>query len=76
MMQSESCGCVIPNRGVVQPREGSPGAGCCGGDPSLRLKTGSARDDAACKGSKLSQCSAARCLKTETPPQGAFVFAR
>ena len=54
MAQSESSGCVIPNRGVVQPREGSPHHQCSWGDPSLRLKNGSARDDTARPGFKLS----------------------
>jgi len=54
--QFESFVCVIPNRGVVQPQEGSPPALLRGRDTSLRLKNGSARDDAARKGVKLSHC--------------------
>jgi hypothetical protein len=47
---------VIPKGGVLQPPEGSPshkGMGCAG-DPSLRLKSDSAQDDATEKTFKLS----------------------
>jgi hypothetical protein len=42
-------GCIIAKPGAVQPGEGSPVAKGmrCAGDPSLRLKNGSAQDDAA-----------------------------
>jgi len=38
---------VIPKRGALQPREGSPAhTAQLAGDPSLRLKNGYAQDDA------------------------------